>query len=54
MNQDEAELTIQVNTMDEVLALVNTAQKSYENLGKNACVNITQYLAGAKSLGLID
>jgi len=52
--QDEAELAIQVNTMDEVLTLIHTAQKSYEILGKNACVNITQYLAGARNLGLID
>ncbi len=54
INQNEAELAIQVDTMDEVLALISTAQKSYENLGDTACVNITQYLSGARNLGLID
>lgn len=40
--------------MDEVLALIDKAQEAHEKLGDNACINIKQYLAGAKSLGLID
>jgi len=50
----EAELTLQVNTMEEVLALIDTAHAADEKLGEKACINIKQYLAGAKSLGLID
>lgn len=53
-SQEEVNLAIQVNTLDEVLVLIDTARKSYDTLGKNACVNITQYLAGARNLGLID
>lgn len=40
--------------MDEVLRLIETAQKADEKLGDNACINIKQYLAGARNLGLID
>jgi len=54
INSDEAELTIQVNTMEEVLSLIAKAHEADEKLGDNACINIKQYLAGAKSLGLID
>lgn len=54
INNEEAELTIQVNTMEEVLALIDKAYEADEKLGDNACINIKQYLAGAKSLGLID
>jgi uncharacterized protein (TIGR00730 family) len=54
INKEEAELTIQVNTMDEVLALIDKAHEADEKLGDKACINIKQYIAGAKALGLID
>lgn len=50
MSQDEAELTLQVNTMEEVLALIDTANAAYEKSEGKACINITRYLAGAKNL----
>lgn len=49
----EAELAIQVDTYDEALKLIDEAYKAHEQLGENACVNIHQYIAGARSLGLI-
>jgi predicted Rossmann-fold nucleotide-binding protein len=54
VTKDESDLAIQVNTMDEVLALIDTAHEADEKLWDKACINIRQYLAGAKSLGLID
>ncbi|MEI6712023.1 MAG: hypothetical protein WCK88_07885 [bacterium] len=54
MNEDEASLAIQVDTMDEVLTLIDAAYNANEKLGENACINIKQYLAGARNLGLID
>lgn len=50
---DEAELAIQVDSYDEALRLIDEAYKAHEQLGENACVNIHQYLAGARRLGLI-
>ncbi len=52
INEDEYELAIQVKDMDQVFQLVEMAHKSYEKGGKNSCVNIKQYLSGAKALGL--
>ncbi len=40
--------------MEEVLALIDTAHQADEKLGDKACINIKQYLAGARNLGLID
>ncbi len=54
IKEDEANLAIQVNTIDEVLALVDAAHQADEKLWDKACINIKQYLAGARSLGLID
>ncbi len=50
----EAELVIQVDTYGEALSLIDEAYKAHEQLGEKACVNIHQYLAGARNLGLID
>ena len=54
ITEDESNLAIQVNTLDEVLALVDAAHQADEKLWDKACINIKQYLAGARSLGLID
>jgi hypothetical protein len=51
---EEAEMTLQVDTMEEALALIDKANEADEKLGEKACINIKQYLAGAKGLGLID
>lgn len=40
--------------MEEVLALIDAAHQADEKLGDKACINIKQYLAGARNLGLID
>jgi uncharacterized protein (TIGR00730 family) len=53
MSEKDYELTIQVDSIDSVLQLVQMGYKHYEQGGKNACVNINQYIAGAKNLGLI-
>ena len=53
VKSDEAELAIQVNDPEQVLALIDEAHKAHELLGENACVNIHQYMAGARRLGLI-
>lgn len=53
MSEKDYELTIQVESMDQVLQLVNMAHKHHEKAGANACVNINQYMAWAKQLGLI-
>jgi len=53
MSEQDYELTIQVESMDQVLQLVNMAHKNHEKAWKNACVNIRQYMAGARQLGLI-
>lgn len=54
VTEDEASLAIQVDTMEQTLALIDAAHAADEKLWENACVNIKQYLAGAKNLGLID
>lgn len=53
MSEKDYELTIQVESADTVLQLVQMAHNHYEKAGKNACININQYIAGAKNLGLI-
>ena len=53
MNEKDYELTMQVESMDNVLQLVKMAHTHYEKAGENACVNINQYIAGAKNLELI-
>jgi len=53
MSEKDYELTMQVESMDNVLQLVKMAHTHYEKAGENACVNINQYIAGAKNLGLI-
>lgn len=52
MSQEDYELTIQVESMDQVLQLVNMAHRHQENGGESACVNIKQYMAAAKQLWL--
>lgn len=52
INEREYELAIQVENQEQVLQLIEMAHNNYENGGKNTCVNITQYMAGAKALGL--
>jgi uncharacterized protein (TIGR00730 family) len=53
VKKDEADLAIQVNTAEHAFALIKEAQLAHESLGENACVNIHQYMAGARRLGLI-
>lgn len=53
MTEQDYEMTIQVESMDQVLQLVNMAHRHHEQAWENACVNIKQYIAGAKQLGLI-
>ncbi len=53
MTEQDYELTIQVESIDQVLQLVNMAHRHHEEAGENACVNIKQYMAGAKQLGLL-
>lgn len=52
LNNDEAELAIQVNSPEEVISLIDTAHKVTEQLGDKACINIKQYIAGARNIGL--
>lgn len=54
INQNEADLAIQVDTLEEVLTLINKASDTYKKSENKACINITQYLAGAKNLWLVD
>jgi hypothetical protein len=35
------------------MQLIRMAHKHYEQAGENACVNINQYMAWARQLGLI-
>ncbi len=53
MSAHEAELVIQADTIEKTVELVHMAHSTYEKSGENACVNIRQYIAGAKKLGLI-
>ncbi|MBP6921115.1 LOG family protein [Candidatus Gracilibacteria bacterium] len=53
MSEEDYELTIQVESIDQVLQLVNMAHRTHEKAGEEACVNIKQYIAGAKQLGLV-
>ena len=50
----DAELVIQAESSEQVLSLIDEAKKAHEQLGDQACVNIKQYLAGAKRLWLIS
>lgn len=52
MSESDYDLTLQVQTMDQVLQLVNMAHQNYEHAGKDACVNINRYISGARQLGL--
>lgn len=52
-SKEDTELAVQVSTIEQVVELVKMAHENFENAGENACVNIHQYLAGAKRLGLI-
>jgi predicted Rossmann-fold nucleotide-binding protein len=52
MNAHDAELAIQADTIEQTMELVHMAHSAYEQSGENACVNIHQYIAGAKRLGL--
>lgn len=49
----DAELAVQVDTIEQAYELVKMAHENFETAGENACVNIKQYIAGAKKLGLI-
>ena len=49
----DSELAVQVSTIEQVFDLVKLAHRSFETAGENACVNIKQYRAGARRLGLI-
>ncbi len=53
MSTHEAELAIQTDSLEKTMELVHMAHSNYEKSGENACVNIHQYIAGAKKLGLI-
>lgn len=53
MAKEDYELGIQVESLESVLQLVNMAHLHHEKDGKKACVNINQYIAGARNLGLI-
>lgn len=52
MTEQDYEMTIQVESIEQVLQLVNMARRHHEQAWENACVNIKQYIAGAKQLGL--
>ncbi len=53
VNAHEAELAVQVDTLEKAVELIHMAHSAYEKSGKEACINIKQYIAGAKELGLI-
>lgn len=53
MNAHEAELVIQADTIEKTVELIHMAHSAYEKSWENACVNIKQYIAGAKKLGLV-
>lgn len=53
MSEHEYELAIQVESLENVLQLVDMAHSQYEKDGEKACVNINQYIAGARHLGLV-
>ena len=53
MTEQDFELTIQVESMDQVMQLVNMAHRHHEEAWDQACVNIKQYIAWAKQLWLI-
>ncbi len=53
MTEQDYEMTIQVESIEQVLQLINMAHRHHEQAWENACVNIKQYIAGAKQLGLI-
>lgn len=53
ISKEDYELTIQVESHESVLQLVNMAHQHYEQAGKNACININQYISWARNLGLI-
>lgn len=50
MTEQDYELTIQVESIEQVMQLVNMAHRNQEEAGKEACVNIQQYMAAAKQL----
>lgn len=50
MTEQDYELTIQVESIEQVMQLVNMAHRNQKNAGKEACVNIKQYIAAAKQL----
>lgn len=52
MTEQDYELTIQVESMEQVLQLVNMAHRHQEDAWESACVNIRQYIAAAKVLWL--
>lgn len=53
MTEQDYEMTIQVESLEQVLQLVNMAHRHHEQAWDNACVNIKQYIAWVKQLGLI-
>lgn len=53
MSEHDAELAIQTESLEKTMELVHMAYNTYEKSGKDACVNIHQYIAGAKRLGLV-
>lgn len=53
MSEHDAELAIQTDSLEKTMELVHMAYNAYEKSGTNACVNIHQYIAGAKRLGLL-
>jgi uncharacterized protein (TIGR00730 family) len=53
LDVEEANLVIQTDSRDTVIKLVDMARDEFRKEGNKACLNIDQYISGAKNLGLI-
>ena len=53
MSPQDAELVIQADTIEQTMELIHLAHNAYEKWGENACINIHQYRAWARNIGLI-
>lgn len=53
ISESDYELAIQVESIDQVLQLVNMAHKNHIKGWDEACINFNQYIAGARQLWLV-
>jgi|GEM_PF-1070393 len=53
LDVEEANLIIQTDSRDTVIKLIDMARDEFRKEGDEACLNIDQYISGAKNLGLI-